>query len=160
MVIAHAATKFKAGLERAFAGTGTLRPENQPAFRMAEVTIQAKHIKQIGKCDCEVSAVLKYDDVALHKPLKSKRIAFTSPMVMAVGALGLIGGGILYSRLGVMGSITHNIFGFEGRAYDLRHGYVDGYFHIHPTQNIDLFAGERDIVNPQRRTVYGLQYQF
>jgi hypothetical protein len=71
-----------------------------------------------------------------------------------------VGGGILYSRLGVMGSITHNIFGFEGRAYDLRHGYVDGYFHIHPTQNIDLFAGERDIVNPQRRTVYGLQYQF
>ena len=55
--------------------------ELQAALRMAELTIQAAHIKQIGKCDCELSAVLKYDGVDLHKPLKSKRIAFTSAMV-------------------------------------------------------------------------------
>ena len=57
--------------------------ELEAAFRMAELTIQAKHIKQIGKCDCELSAVLKYDDVELHKPLKSKRIALTGAMVFA-----------------------------------------------------------------------------
>ena len=54
--------------------------ELEAAFRMAELTIQAAHIKQVGKCDCEVSAVLKYDDVELHKPLKSKRIALTGAM--------------------------------------------------------------------------------
>ena len=48
-----------------------------------ELVIQARHIKQIGKCDCELSAVLKYDDVELHKPLKSKRFAVTSAMVFA-----------------------------------------------------------------------------
>ena len=57
--------------------------ELEAAFRLAELTIQAKHIKQIGKCDCELSAVLKYDDVELHKPLKSKHIALTGAMVFA-----------------------------------------------------------------------------
>ncbi|MEJ0066534.1 MAG: hypothetical protein WDM85_14915 [Caulobacteraceae bacterium] len=57
--------------------------ELEAAFRMAELTIQAGRIKQVGKCDCELSTVLKYDDVELHKPLKSKRIALTGAMVFA-----------------------------------------------------------------------------
>jgi len=72
----------------------------------------------------------------------------------------LLGGGILYSRLGVMGLISNKVFGFEGLAYDPRYGYVDGYFRLHATGNIDLFAGERDILHATRRTVYGLQYRF
>ncbi|MGA3038999.1 MAG: MlaD family protein [Vulcanimicrobiaceae bacterium] len=71
----------------------------------------------------------------------------------------LIGGGILYSRLGVMGLVSNKVFGFEGLAYDPRYGYVDGYFKLHATGNIDLFAGERDILHATRRTVYGLQYR-
>ena len=55
--------------------------ELEAAFRMAELTIQAGYIKQIGKCDCELSAVLKYDDVELHKPLKSRRFTLTGAMV-------------------------------------------------------------------------------
>ncbi len=51
------------------------------AFRMAELTIQAAHIKQIGKCDCELSAVLKYDGVELHKPMKSRKFVLNSAMV-------------------------------------------------------------------------------
>ncbi len=71
----------------------------------------------------------------------------------------LLGGGILYSRLGVMGLISNKVFGFEGLAYDPRYGYVDGYLRLHATGNIDLFAGERDILHAERRTVYGLQYR-
>jgi len=71
----------------------------------------------------------------------------------------LLGGGILYSRLGVMGLISNKVFGFEGLAYDPRYGYVDGYLRLHATGNIDLFAGERDILHSERRTVYGLQYR-
>jgi len=71
----------------------------------------------------------------------------------------LLGGGILYSRLGVMGLISNKVFGFEGLAYDPRYGYVDGYLRFHATGNIDLFAGERDILHAERRTVYGLQYR-
>ena len=71
----------------------------------------------------------------------------------------LLGGGILYSRLGVMGLISNKVFGFEGLAYDPRYGYVDGYFKLHATGNIDLFAGERDILHAERRTVYGMQFR-
>lgn len=71
-----------------------------------------------------------------------------------------VGGGILYSRLGVMGLVTNKVFGFEGLAYDPRYGYVDTYVRLHATHNIDLFAGERDVLHPERRFTYGLQYRF
>jgi hypothetical protein len=72
----------------------------------------------------------------------------------------LLGGGILYSRLGVMGIVSNRLFGFEGLAYDPRYGYVDAYLRFHATPNIDLLAGERDILHATRRTTYGLQYEF
>lgn len=72
----------------------------------------------------------------------------------------LVGGGILYSRLGVMGIISNKVFGFEGLAYDPRYGYVDTYLRLHATPNLDIFAGERDLLHPERRTTYGLQYRF
>ena len=71
----------------------------------------------------------------------------------------LLGGGILYSRLGVMGQISKGVFGFEGLAYDPRYGYVDGYLRLHATSNLDVVAGERDIFHDSRRTTYGLQYR-
>ena len=72
----------------------------------------------------------------------------------------LVGGGILYSRLGVLGLITNKVFGFEGFAYDPRYGYLDTYLRMHATPNIDLFVGERDWLHKDRRTTYGLQYRF
>ena len=72
----------------------------------------------------------------------------------------LVGGGILYSRLGVMGVVTNRLFGFEGLAYDPRYGYVDTYLRFHATRNIDLLAGERDVLHSTRRTTYGLQFRF
>jgi hypothetical protein len=70
------------------------------------------------------------------------------------------GGGILYSRLGVMGLVSRGVFGVEGLAYDPRYGYVDAYLRLRATKNLDVFAGERDILHPQRRTTFGLQYRF
>jgi ABC-type transporter Mla subunit MlaD len=72
----------------------------------------------------------------------------------------LVGGGILYSRLGALGLITNKVFGFEGLAYDPRYGYLDTYLRMHATPNIDLFVGERDWLHNDRRTTYGLQYRF
>lgn len=72
----------------------------------------------------------------------------------------LVGGGILYSRLGLMGIVSKGVFGFEALAYDPRYGYVDAYLRLHATHNLDLFAGERDIMHDTRRTTYGLQYRF
>ncbi|MBV8583244.1 MAG: hypothetical protein JO241_04540, partial [Candidatus Eremiobacteraeota bacterium] len=64
----------------------------------------------------------------------------------------LVGGGILYSRLGVMGVVSNKVFGFEGLAYDPRYGYVDTYLRLHATHNLDFFAGERDVLHAERRT--------
>lgn len=72
----------------------------------------------------------------------------------------LAGGGILYSRLGVMGIVSNRLFGFEGLAYDPRYGYVDTYLRFRATPNIDLLAGERDVLHSVRRTTFGLQYRF
>ncbi|MGH7661383.1 MAG: MlaD family protein [Vulcanimicrobiaceae bacterium] len=72
----------------------------------------------------------------------------------------LLGGGILYSRLGVMGIVSKGVFGLEGLAYDPRYGYIDAYLRLHAMHNLDLFAGERDILHDSRRTTYGMQYRF
>ena len=89
----------------------------------------------------------------------------TSYNFAATTALGRslrIGGGVIYSRLGVLGSYTtpNGGFGIEGRAYDLRHPTLDGYLKIKAAQNFEVFGGERDITHSGRRTVFGLQLQF
>ena len=72
-----------------------------------------------------------------------------------------IGGGILYSRLGVLGSVdTKAGFGVEGRLYDLRRPTFDGYANARIAHGVELFAGERDALRPARRTVFGLQLKF
>lgn len=71
-----------------------------------------------------------------------------------------IGGGVLYSRLGVLGSLTKGRLTAEGRAYDLRHPTLDAYGRIKANDQFELFAGERDLTHSGRRTVFGLQLQF
>jgi hypothetical protein len=81
-----------------------------------------------------------------------------------MGALGdglKFGGGILYSRLGVLGSYTSKQgIGIEGRVYDLRRPTLDAYGNIRVANGASLFAGERDATRDGRRTVFGLQLQF
>lgn len=72
-----------------------------------------------------------------------------------------IGGGVVYSRLGVLADYTaHNGLGFEARAYDLRFPTVDSYLTLHAAPSVDIFGGERDVLHNGRRTVFGLQLQF
>jgi len=71
-----------------------------------------------------------------------------------------IGGGVLYSRLGVLGSLSAGKFTAEARAYDFRHPTLDAYGRIKAVDKLELFAGERDLTHSGRRTVFGLQLQF
>lgn len=71
-----------------------------------------------------------------------------------------IGGGVLYSRLGVLAQYDTGRFGLEGRAYDLRRPTLDLYGNLNVVQWAKLFLGQRDVTRPDRRTVFGIQLQF
>ncbi len=72
-----------------------------------------------------------------------------------------VGGGVLYSRLGVLADYgSRTGLGFETRAYDLRHPTIDGYATLHATSGVEIFGGERDVLHSGRRTVLGVQLQF
>ena len=70
------------------------------------------------------------------------------------------GGGIEYSRLGLMTAISGRRLGLEARAYDLRHPTLDSYINVFAAPKIQLFAGERDLTHASRRTAFGLQFEF
>ncbi|MDE2482375.1 MAG: MCE family protein [bacterium] len=71
-----------------------------------------------------------------------------------------LGGGILYSQLGVMGRYDDRLFGIDGRLYDPRRPQLDLYGNIHLGKGLDLFAGERALNHQERRFTYGIQAQF
>jgi len=72
-----------------------------------------------------------------------------------------VGGGVLYSRLGMLAQYGPPTgFGLEARAYDLRHPTLDGYATLHAAPSFELFGGERDLLHSGRRTVFGLQLQY
>ena len=70
------------------------------------------------------------------------------------------GGGIEYSRLGLMTAISGRRLGLEARAYDLRHPTLDSYVNVFAAPKIQVFAGERDLTHASRRTAFGLQFEF
>lgn len=71
-----------------------------------------------------------------------------------------LGGGILYSQFGVLGSYNAGHFGAETRIYDLRRPTFDIYGNFNVAQWAKLFLGQRDATRADRRTVFGLQLQF
>lgn len=71
-----------------------------------------------------------------------------------------LGGGILYSRLGLIGEYNANVFGLEGRFYDPRHPTLDMYGNLNLSRGLQLFVGQRDLNHADRRTVFGVQAQF
>lgn len=71
-----------------------------------------------------------------------------------------VGGGVLYSQLGVLGQYNARLFGLEGRLYNPRLPALDVYGNVNLARGLQLFIGERDINHPERRTVYGVQAQF
>jgi hypothetical protein len=86
---------------------------------------------------------------------------FAALQAIGPGNAFKVGGGVLYSRLGVLAAYAPRTgLGLEARAYDLRHPTVDGYATLHAAPGIALFGGERDVLHSGRRTVFGLQLQF
>jgi hypothetical protein len=71
-----------------------------------------------------------------------------------------LGGGILYSQFGVLGSYNAGRLGAETRIYDLRRPTFDIYGNFNVAQWAKLFLGQRDATRADRRTVFGLQLQF
>lgn len=70
------------------------------------------------------------------------------------------GGGLEYSRLGLTTSVDHGPVGLEARVYDLRHPTLDSYLNLFAFPKFQIFGGERDITHVDRRTVFGLQFEF
>ncbi len=77
-----------------------------------------------------------------------------------IGRGAYVGGGVLYSRFGVLGGYNGGRVGVEGRAYDLRRPTIDLYGNFSVTRFAKLFVGQRDVTHPERRTVLGIQLQF
>lgn len=71
-----------------------------------------------------------------------------------------LGGGLLYSRLGVLGTVGSNGTGLDVRFYDPRRPTLDLYGEVHITPWAQIFFGERAINQVQRRTDYGLQFHY
>jgi ABC-type transporter Mla subunit MlaD len=75
-----------------------------------------------------------------------------------------LGGGVLYSQLGARALYTPGRtgrgFGVEGLLYDPRHPTLDTYANYRLGGGLSLFGGERDLTHPDRRTVFGFQYNF
>jgi phospholipid/cholesterol/gamma-HCH transport system substrate-binding protein len=71
-----------------------------------------------------------------------------------------VGGGVLYSQIGVLGSYDFGKLGAETRIYNLRRPTFDVYGNVNVLQWAKLFFGERDATRSDRRTVFGLQLQF
>lgn len=88
------------------------------------------------------------------------RTTYNLAALKAYGRYAHVGGGVLYSRLGVLGQVDAGHFGVEGRAYDLRRPTLDLYGNLNLVQWAKLFVGKRDITRPERRTVFGIQLQF
>jgi len=71
-----------------------------------------------------------------------------------------LGGGLLYSQLGVLGQFNQPHYGIETRIYNLRRPSLDLYGNLRLMPGAELFFGQRDMTHITRRTVYGIQLQF
>jgi hypothetical protein len=72
------------------------------------------------------------------------------------------GGGLLYSTLGVTGSVAGEQLALSTDLYDPRHGFVDVYGKLFTDKSHDatIFVGERDVTHDSRRNIFGLQLNF
>ncbi len=81
-------------------------------------------------------------------------------VLQSMGHGARLGGGILYSRLGLVGQYKTKAFGFEGMLYDPRHPTLDLYGDLPIAPGFRLFFGQRDTTHIERRNVAGLELTF
>ncbi len=70
-----------------------------------------------------------------------------------------VGGGVLYSQLGLLGEYNAKVFGLEGRLFDLQRPELDLYGNLNVAHGLQIFVGERAINHAERRFTYGVQAQ-
>jgi ABC-type transporter Mla subunit MlaD len=69
-----------------------------------------------------------------------------------------VGGGVLYSNLGLLTGVDLGRAAFDGAIYDVRWPTLDLYGRLKPIKHVQIFAGERDTLHLSRRFTYGVQY--
>ncbi|MHB8462476.1 MAG: MlaD family protein [Vulcanimicrobiaceae bacterium] len=70
------------------------------------------------------------------------------------------GGGVLYSRLGVLASYAKRGSGLDAYLYDPRYPTLDAYAKFKIAPALRLFFGERSLTRKSRRIVYGIETGF
>ena len=101
----------------------------------------------------KISGIVGANDIGHYSTTNLAVVDTLSPQLR-------LGGGILYSRLGVLGQYNAQLFGIETRVYDPRRLTLDVYGNLNLTRGLQLFVGQRAINHAERRTVYGIQAQF
>ncbi len=71
-----------------------------------------------------------------------------------------LGGGLLYSRLGVLGSYTVNGTGIDTWLYDPSHPALDLYGNVRVAPWAQVYFGERALNQAQRRSELGIQFHY
>ncbi|HET9031089.1 MAG TPA: hypothetical protein VFN49_13035, partial [Candidatus Aquilonibacter sp.] len=71
-----------------------------------------------------------------------------------------IGGGVLYSQVGLLGQYNARLFGVDAKLFNPQWPQLDLYGNLNVAPGISLFAGERALNQPARRFTYGIQAQF
>ncbi len=90
--------------------------------------------------------------------LGSGTTTFDLAAVRRVGPGLYFGGGVLYSRLGVLGAYSRGSLGFSTKLYDVARPMLDLSTKLRVAPNVRLFFGERDVLHAQRRNVYGVEF--
>lgn len=74
-----------------------------------------------------------------------------------VGRSAYVGGGLLYSRLGLLAGMRQRYGGLGVRFYDPRYPTLDLYGHLRIAPGAQVFFGERALNHVTRRMVYGIE---
>jgi len=96
----------------------------------------------------------------------ANNIGYTPPsttnvlLVHSTSSTTRIGGGVMYSQLGLLGLYNQRLFGIRGNIYDPRRPALDLIGNVNVVPGLQLFFGERDLNHVERRGTYGLQLQF
>ncbi|HUY11786.1 MAG TPA: hypothetical protein VMV73_05950, partial [Candidatus Dormibacteraeota bacterium] len=69
-----------------------------------------------------------------------------------------VGGGIIYSRVGVLARVERGTLGFSSKLYDAARPMLDFSSNVRIAPGVKFFFGERDILHAQRRNVYGIEF--